>query len=105
KKKYLNGYRILIARNEEGKRAYTYGEGLFEFLSFCKSSLPSLASYDLVGIEAGSLDSRRSIYYLYPHIKIENADYLLVFNKPDFKKTGYNLYKRLDNSRFILKRV
>ena len=105
KKKYLNDYRILIARNEEGKRSYTYGDHLFEFLSFCKAALPAPAGYGLIGIEEGSLDSRRTIYYLYPHLKSEDADYLLIFNKPDFKKTGYILYKRLDNSRFILKRV
>lgn len=105
RKGYLNDYQILIGRDEEGKRSYTYGDYVFEFLSFCESSLPSQAGYELIGIEEGSLDSRRAIYYLYPHIKKGGADYLLVFNRPDFRKTGYILYKKLDNSRFILRRA
>ena len=107
RKGYLADYKILALRDEEGKRSYTYGDYLFEFLKFCKFELPSSADYDIVGIEENSLDARRAIYYLYPHPHIKRGDalFLLVFNSSGFNRRGYLLYKKLDSSRYILKRV
>lgn len=99
----LIDYKALIARDATGKKSYIYGDHLFEFLNFCKEALPKSADYNFVGIEEFSLRERRAIYYLYPHIKAEKAGFLLVFNKPGFRRKGYVLYKRLDNFRFILK--
>lgn len=105
KRSDFRDYKALIIRDASGKRSYTYGDCLFEFLDFCKGNLPEFASYDLIGIEGLSLAQRRAIYYLYPYTKKENANFLLVFNKSGFKKDGYALYRKLDNSRFILKRT
>ncbi len=105
KKGNLHDYRALIARDATGKKSYTYGDYLFEFLNFCKNALPKSADYNFIGIEEFSLRERRAVYYLYPHIKKEKASFVLVFNNPGFKRKGYVLYKKLDNFRFILKRI
>ena len=105
KGKYLKEYKILLSRDNIGKASYTYGDRLFEFLRFCNSTLPDGASYDLKGIEDLSLDYRRVIYYLYPHLNQAGAEYILVFDKPSYTKDGYVLFKELDTSRFVLKRI
>jgi len=102
---YLKAYKILLSRDAEGKKSYTYGDRLFEFLTFCEKSLPAGAAYDLAGVDESSVDFRRAIYYLYPHFKEENASYILVFDKPGYAKDGYSPFKELDSSRFILKKV
>ena len=105
KKGHFGDYKILAFRNIPGKRSYDYGDNLFEFLEFCKTALPESANYDFAGVEKLSLEDRRAVYYLYPHIKKGKADFLLIYNKPAFKKEGYRLYKKLDNFRFILERI
>ena len=102
KKKYLKEYAVLLSRDTTGKASYTYGDNLFEFLRFCKASLPEGSSYDTVGIT--DLDFRRAVYYLYPHVRVDGAAYLLIFDKPVFTRPGYALFKELDQSRFIMKR-
>lgn len=114
KKRYFNDYRILLSCDEASKRSYIYGDDLFEFIDFCKDALPKSSNYNFISLEKPYLESidleepsleyRRAIYYLYPHIKKKKADFLLVFNKPGFRKKEYTLYKRLDNFSFILRR-
>ena len=104
-KGYFNGYKTLALQNSRGKASFTYGKRLFDFLNFCKENLPQLAEYDFIGIKETTLAGRRAIYYLYPHVKNRDARFLLVFEKPGFDKEGFKLFKKLDNSRFILKRM
>jgi hypothetical protein len=73
----LNDYRRLLSRSLEGKRSYVTGDRFYEFLVFCNEHLPNGASYELAGIEEGSHDQRRAAYYLYPHMKKKDAEYLL----------------------------
>ena len=104
-KGYFKEYATLALQKSQGKASFTYGKRLFDFLNFCKESLPQSADYDFVGIKEPSIAGRRAIYYLYPHVKKRNARFLLVFEKPGFTKKGFKLFKKLDNSRFILKRM
>ena len=105
KGKYLKEYKVLLSRDAIGKASYTYGDHFFEFLEFCKKTLPDNADYDLTGVDEASVDFRRAIYYLYPHFKKDAAQYVLVFDKPGYAKDGYMLFKELDPSRFVLKRI
>jgi len=105
KNKYLKDYKILLSRDAAGKASYTYGDRFFEFLKFCEKELPDGASYGLSGVDESSVDFRRAIYYLYPHIKEEKALYVLVFDRPGYSQGGYVIFKELDKSRFILKRI
>ena len=102
---YFKEYKTLALQNSQGKASFTYGKRLFDFLNFCKENLPQSAEYDFVGLKEPSLAGRRAIYYLYPHVKNRNARFLLVFEKPGFDKKGFKLFKELDSSRFILKRM
>lgn len=105
KKKYFKAYKALLSRDSMGKRSYVYGDRLFEFLVFCEKELPEGATYNIVGLEAGSIDPRRSIYYLYPHFNEESAQYTLVFDRPGYTKTGYVIFKELKPGSFILERA
>jgi hypothetical protein len=105
KGKHFAEYRVLLTRDAAGKASYTYGDRLFEFLKFCDKSLPGHEAYDMAGVEYLSLDFRRIIYYLYPRIKEDGAPYILVFDKPGYTKDGYVVFRELDPSRFILKRI
>lgn len=104
RKKYFENYKTLYSRDADGKRSYAYGPYLYEFLKFCKSSLPERSTYDIIGMIEASIDQRRSVYYLYPAMRAGKADYLLVFDKPGHVEPGYELFKKLDEGRFILKR-
>jgi hypothetical protein len=104
KKGYARDYSVLARSDARGKHAHTYGERLFALLEYAKGHLPDEARYALVGIKEFSLDSRRAIYYLYPHRKAEHPEYLIVFDRPGFTEAGYRLFAQLDTERFILER-
>lgn len=103
KKGLLKDYKILISKSYEGKVSYTYGDDFFDLLKFSKGNIPNASTYKFIGIEEGSLESRRGIYYLYPLIQSKTPDYIIAYN---VKKQipGYRVFKKLDNNRFILKR-
>jgi len=80
RKGYINHYKILLSRDVDGKRSYAYGDQLYEFLKYCKSSMPEGSTYDIIGIIEGSIDQRRIAYYLYPDLCAKDAKYLLIFD-------------------------
>jgi len=104
RKKYFNDYKELIKRSAQEKRAYTYGEHFYEFLKFSESNIPRDSTYDFIGVENRSLAWRRGIYYLYPRIRKDNPDFLLIYNAPKKITANFMPYKKLDNNRLILKR-
>ena len=101
-KKNMRDYRALFSMPLEGKRAYITGKKLYEFIDFSNARLPGNASYRLMGVEDGSLDQRRAIYYLYPHIQKDNADFLLVFKGAHDIEGRYRIFAELDSERRIL---
>ena len=101
---YLNEYKILARSDYEEKHAQVYGKRFYEFLKFAKDIIPPNERYDFVGINNFSLDGRRGIYYLYPRLKKEKADYLLVYGVQGFRKDGFRVHAKLDKTRIILKR-
>lgn len=84
-KKNINDYRILLTRTLEGKHAYVTGDKLYEFLIYCKSKMPEGSTYNIAGIEEGDLESRRAVYYLYPHLRSTDPDFII-----DFKRYALN---------------
>lgn len=101
KNHYFNDYILLSSRSLEGKRAYVTGERFYEFLTFCNKSLPAGATYAIEGIEYLSIDEKRAIYYLYPHLPSNRADFILVFDCK-YAGEGYEFFAKLDDSRYIL---
>ena len=77
-------YRELLLRPLEGKHSYVTGDSLYEFLIFCKNKLPEGAKYKIIGLDEGSLEKRRAVYYLYPLIESETPEFILNYG-PDRK--------------------
>ncbi len=100
----LRDYKILLSRSLDGKRAYVTGDRLYEFLVFSNEKLPPTASYRLVGLEEGSIDKRRSTYYLYPHLEKPVADFVLIYDAFGISKSGYETFCELDTTRYILRK-
>jgi hypothetical protein len=103
KERRLAQYRALIGRPLEARRAIVYGERLCGFLNFAKAKLPQGAAYKFIGPASGSIDFVRADYYLYPLLRSEEPDFILVYNLSGFKRTGYGLFASLDDKNFIMK--
>ena len=101
----LNDYRNLFARSSlEGKHSYVTGDRLYEFIIFCASNMPPGSSYKFAGLEEESIENRRAVYYLYPMIEKKDAEYILIYDRPGTAAKGYSMLKKLDDSRYILKK-
>ena len=101
----LNDYRNLFARSSlEGKHSYVTGDRLYGFITFCAKTMPSGSSYKFAGLEEESIENRRAIYFLYPSIEKNDAEYILVYDRPGTAVKGYSMIKKLDDSRYILKK-
>lgn len=100
----LRDYRRLIDRSLDGKRSYVTGDRLYGFLAFCAGLMPEGASYAVAGLEDGSLDKRRMVYYLYPRTEKADGEYLLVYDAPAPSDGVYRPWARLDEGRYIMKR-
>ena len=104
-KENLADYKNLIAMGLESKHAYITGTTLYEFIAFSNDKLPDSASYRLIGLEDGSHDKRRAVYYLYPHIERSDADFLLIYGASAETHKGFEKYAVLDDTRYILKKT
>ena len=105
-KSSFRDYKILLSRSLEGKRAYVAGDRLYEFITFCEGTLPQEATYDLMISIEGDIEiaKMRAVYYLYPRIKKERADFILVCDAANIQKDEYEMFGRLDETRYILKK-
>jgi len=101
-KKNMNDYRTLFSLSLENKHAYITGKRLYEFIDFARARLPEGSSYKLIGIENGSIDQRRAVYYLYPRLQKDDADFLLVFDASVDVTGRYRDFAGLDSARRIL---
>jgi hypothetical protein len=100
-------YKMLLSRSFEGKRSYVAGDSLYEFLNFCNDNMPEGAGYKLLGVDDESIERRRAVYYLYPHLEGKDLDFILVYNKPKADTAelkGYYLYRSLDEDRYMMKK-
>ena len=104
-KGHIREYKTLWSRSIEDKRAYVTGDKFYEFLAFCKKSIPESAAYDLMmKSDVDTIQERRAVYYLYPDLKAGNPEFILVYDQPDITKAGYEIFAKFDNSSYILKK-
>jgi len=82
----IETYKVLITRDLDGKRSYVTGDKLYEFLKFCRNNMPDGSSYKTVGLEEGSIEKRRAVYYLYPNLESSEPEYILDAQKYILKK-------------------
>lgn len=104
KKNYIKQYFGLIGKSLEEKQSFLFGENFVKFLNYCLKNLSSSSTYKIVGIKTDSIDYARAIYYLYPNLKSENPDFILVFETNGFVEMGYTKLSSLDGNNFILKK-
>lgn len=76
-KKNIQDYSALLSRTLEGKHAYVTGDKLYSFILYCKKNMPDNATYKIVGIDEGSIESRRAVYYLYPAVQSSSPDFII----------------------------
>ena len=100
----LHVYKTLACRSLEGKRAYVTGDSFYEFLVFCNDKLPEGAAYRWTKTDKPDHSRRRSTYYLYPHLEAEDAEFILVFNEPFSIRSDYEIFSKLDDTRYISKK-
>ena len=94
---------LTLARaDDEGRRSIAYGEELARFLRFCVQRLPDRATYGLDGVDRGSLDWARAVYFLYPSRLAVHPRFLLVFKDRSFATDGAVRFATLDDDSFIL---
>jgi hypothetical protein len=96
-------YATLIRSDVETRRAVSYGRDFFEFLEFCKRSLPAGSTFRLVGVTSQDIARVRALYYLYPCLQSESPQYTLVYRAPSFRLEGASICAALDTSRYVLR--
>jgi len=101
----LRDYKALITRSLEDKHAYMTGEDLYRFLKFCKANLPGRATYRLTGLEKGSVNKQRAVYYLYPLLESGDPDFILVYGSCSAKEDGYMMFAGSSGFGCIMKKM
>lgn len=104
KKNYIKQYFGLVGKSLAEKQSFLFGENFVKFFNYCIKNLPPSSTYKLVGIKTDSIEYARAIYYLYPNLKSENPDFILVFETNEFVEIGYTKLSSLDENNFILKK-
>ncbi len=104
KAKRMHEYKELVTANADQKHGLTYGERFYEFLKFSRENLPENSYYDFTGVEELSLAWRRGVYFLYPRLLKDGAEYILVYDKSFYSENGYKVFAKLDEKRYILKK-
>jgi len=84
-KNNIRDYKALLTRTLEGKRAYVTGDKLYEFLTYCKTKMPEGCAYNIIGMDEGALESRRAVYYLYPHARSTDPDFIIDISRYTIK--------------------
>ena len=95
--------RPFFGKSLEEKRELLNNKDFYPFLKFADREIPAGAPFDV--LFAGMFNQDRAIYYLYPRPYLNNAPYLLVFDrrigKDSLKK--YKIWKRFRKGAYILK--
>jgi hypothetical protein len=105
KGQYAQLYELYSLRSPERMRQVV-GPELYDFLMYCRSSLPEGATYELVGFEKYSIDGVRARYLLWPlRSGPGDADYRIVYSAAgELDMPGYSLYTRLGRNGRVFKR-
>ncbi|MFA7676536.1 MAG: hypothetical protein WCY34_00010 [Candidatus Omnitrophota bacterium] len=97
-------YKNLLFSGNEEKRRLVFRENLYDFIKFSKQSIPPGSAYEVVGLEADSVDLVRLVYSMYPCLRSQEPEYILVYEQPGFNNKESNLHSLFNGKSFILKR-
>ncbi|MBN2453514.1 MAG: hypothetical protein JXB40_04555 [Candidatus Omnitrophica bacterium] len=85
-KNNIRDYAALLSRDIEGKHAYVTGDKLYAFLDYCKNNIPENGTYSITGMEEGSIERRRAVYYLYPRMESSDPGFIVDISEYALKK-------------------
>jgi hypothetical protein len=93
------------------KMKHMIGEGLYDFLAFSQETLPSRATYNILGIKHKEKRSRDLFlpeiqvrYFLWPlEMNIKDPNFLLYFDSPYVPIDGYKFFKQYKDSFILIK--
>lgn len=95
--------RYLYTHGYDDKLRHIMGNGLYEFLIFCRQNIPEGSTYELTGFERFSVSEVRARYFLWPLKDVgENADFKIVYGKEGARSADYKEYKRYSDTGYIL---
>jgi len=95
--------RYLYAHNDIEKRRFVMGASEYDYLAYCKETLPANATYRIIGLEDIALVRAR--YMLWPaRVDLDKPDFLLVFKSHYSIPQGYAEFKKFQGDGYILKR-
>ncbi|MDD3296593.1 MAG: hypothetical protein PHU64_04445 [Candidatus Omnitrophica bacterium] len=97
-------YKKLFSSGNEERRRLVFGENFYDFMKFSKHSIPSGSAYEIVGLEADSVDLVRLVYFMYPCLRSSEPEYILVYEQPGFDDKELGFHSLFDGKSFILKR-
>jgi hypothetical protein len=100
----LRDYRQLLSRPLDGKRSYVTGDRLYDFIAFAAKEVPEGGHYKVVGFDRDPIDEERAAYYLYPRLKDDNGDFVLVYGRPGMSQPGFGTMAQLNEANYILKK-
>ncbi|MFC1568344.1 hypothetical protein ACFL37_01440 [Candidatus Margulisiibacteriota bacterium] len=90
----------------EAKRAMQNDKDFYEFIKFAESRIPAGSNFDVLADPKYHYSKERSAYYLYPRIRDEKADHLLVFDQTPDTRTmrDHRIIARFRTGAYLLKR-
>lgn len=101
-------YRYLLNNNLEGRRVAVNYYDFYRFIVLCNNDIPKDEDVAWVLNKKDKALSRslamRLHYYLLPRNFRRQANYILVYELPGYKREGYEVYKEYVPGKFILKR-
>jgi hypothetical protein len=82
---------------------YVVGSDLYDFLVFCKDSIPTGFTYRLSGFKEFSIDEVRARYFLWPLKSVEkDPNFVIIYGREEEKVLGYREYRKYRDRGCIL---
>ena len=96
--------RYLYSHSDTEKRRFILGRELYDFVNFCKKTIPPGESYNLLGVE--DLSIVRARYILWPLVMNRvDPEFILIYKSSIAIPDNYEIFKRfLDNGTIFKKK-
>ncbi|MDD5496547.1 MAG: hypothetical protein PHP46_05555 [Candidatus Omnitrophica bacterium] len=96
----------LANKDLEGKRIYLMGQDFYEFVNFCRSTVPPGSTYEFAGMRLYAIEEVRAIYYLWP-LRAVTSDNEYYFVYGDFEVPDMSDFEKVaefKDKAYIMKR-
>lgn len=100
-------FKNTLGRDSVEKKRYLMTEGLYDFIEICRKKIPEkddfVFVYDTKAMDP--VERSRVMYYLYPRKMRDDAPYIMVFGLSGYRKEGFELLERFNESSYILRKA